>query len=183
MTKLRDLKEGLSSTRKPDLTHVRTSIKVYTARPSMYGDDKYERANYMRPVSPDGYTGRPTRADFERFRAYLRAAESHISQVLDAMELHQSNDPKLEDIDGMIAAAYAPDIDKDVTGKVGPSFLPHVAPACSSIMMAIEQAVLSGLLPADPGCPWKDAECASPTAAKARERWRDESLDAAGGVQ
>ena len=171
-TPLKDLKEGLSSTRKPDLTHVRTPFMVYTSRPCAYGSAKYIRGNFLRPVSPEGYTGEPTRADFERYRAYLRAAASHIFQVLDAMELHQATDPELEDVEGMKAAAYAVDTDEDTTGKVGPSFLPHVAPACASLNMAITQATLCGLLPKDPGEPWSDASPVSPAATAARDAWR-----------
>lgn len=171
--RLKDMKEGLSSARKPDITHVRTPFKVYTTRPCEYGSFKYVRANFMRPVSPSGYTGTPTREDFERFRSYVRASIAHASQALDAMELHQATDPDLLDVEGMRAAAYAADTDEDTTGKIGPSFLPHIAPACSSLNMAITQAVLCGLLPADPGQPWIDKACASPAAASARKAWRD----------
>lgn len=167
-TPLKDMKEGLSSTRKPDLTHVRSSFMIYTARPCEYGSSKYQRANFMRPVSPEGYGSPPTREDFERFRAYLRAAASHIFQTLDAMELHQATDPELVDVDGMRAAAYAVDTDEDTTGKVGPSYLPHVAPACSSLNMAVTQAVLCNLLPRDPGQPWIERLGAGVRGAKKR---------------
>lgn len=170
---LKDLKEGLSSRRKADITHVRSSFMIYTARPCGYGTEKYERGNFQRSVSSNGYTGTPAREDFERFRAYLRAAASHVFQVLDAMELHLANDPKLVDVDGMKRAAYAVDIDEDTTGKVGPSFLPHVAPACASLNMAVTQAVLCGLLPKDPGDPWADQTCVSPYAFQARVTWRE----------
>ena len=166
---LKDMKEGLSSTRKPDITHVRTPFMVYTSRPCEYGSSKYQRSNFARPVSATGYGDMPTREDFERLRSYLRAAQSHIAQVLDAMEYHQSLDPDLEDVDGMRRAAYAVDVDEDTTGKVGPSFLPHVAPACASLNMAVTQAVLSGLLPKDPGQPWVDSHCLSEFAQEARD--------------
>jgi hypothetical protein len=174
MTKapVKDMKEGLSSARKPDLTHVRTPFMVYTSRNCDYGNFKYERANYLRPVSPNGYSGRPTREDFERYRAYLRAAFSHLAQTLDALEHHQSTDPQLEDVDGMTDAAYAVDVDPDTSGKVGPSFLPHLGGTCASLNMAITQAVRCGLLPTDPGQPWRDASCASPAAERARDVWR-----------
>lgn len=154
---LKDLKEGLSSARKADLTHVRSAFMIYTARPCEYGSVKYERSNFLRALG-GAYTGTPTKADFERFRSYLRAALSHIAQVLDSMELYQSQDPRLANVEGMKLAAFAADVDIDVTGKVGPSFLPHIAPACASLMMAITQATLSGLLPADPGQPWAKAK-------------------------
>lgn len=150
---LKDLKEGLSSTRKPDLTHLRTPFLTYTVRPCEYGSAKYQRANYMRVVAPEGSSG-PTRQDFERFRAYLRACLSHVVQVLDSMEAHQANDPDLLDVAGMVTAAFAVDVDETPGAKVGASRLPHVAPACASLLMAITQAVNAGLLPADPGTPW-----------------------------
>src|SRR6185312_9875139 len=102
---LKDMKEGLSSTRKPDITHVRSCFMVYTARPCSYGSVKYERANFARPVAVLGYTSTPTREDFERYRAYLRACLSHVVKVLDAMELHQATDPRLVDVEGMKRAA------------------------------------------------------------------------------
>ena len=48
---LKDMKEGLSSSRKADTTHIRRSFQIYTCRPCEYGSDKYERANYMRPAT------------------------------------------------------------------------------------------------------------------------------------
>lgn len=156
MANLKDMKASLSSSYKPDITHVRSAFLAYTARPSEYGEDKYERANYQRSVAPEGSAG-PTAADVKRFRAYLRAAAGHIFQVLDALEKHQANDPNFEDVEGFKKAAYAIDTDTKVGDKVGPSLLPHVAPACASLNMAITQAVNCGLLPADPGTPWRDA--------------------------
>lgn len=155
---LKDMKEGLSSSRKPDITHVRLPFMIYTSRPAEYGNDKYERSNFLRPLTDQGYTGTPTANDFERFRAYLRAAASHIFRTLDAMERHQSLDPKLRDVEGMKESAYAADTDVTPGAKVGASLLPHVAPACSSLMMAITQAVACGLLPEDPGTPWRDVK-------------------------
>lgn len=171
---LKDMKEGLSSARKPDVTHVRKALMIYTSRPCEYGSSKYVRGNYLRPISVNGYTGRPTREDFERLRSYTRAAVSHLVEMLDRMEMHLATDPALEDIDGMMEAVYAVDTDPDTTGKVGPSFLPHIAPACASLNMAVTQAVACGLLPTDPGQPWADAKCVSPYAEEAREAWREE---------
>lgn len=153
---LKDVKEALSSARKPDLTHVRSAFATYTARPCEYGCDKYERANFMRPTG-DGPHSEPTAEDFNRFRAYLRAAMGHIMATLDSMERHQSQDPQLADAAGMKAAAYAVDTDTKPGQKIGASLLPHVAPACASLNMAIQQAVDCGLLPADPGTPWRAA--------------------------
>jgi hypothetical protein len=145
---VKDMKESLSSTRKADLTHIRTPFMVYGSRACEYGSEKYERGNFLRPMPSQ-------RENFLRLRAYLRAGVSHVMQVLDAMEAHQARDPQLEDVLGMQRAAYAEDTDEDTTGKVGPSGLPHLCGAVASLNMAITQATCAGLLPADPGQPWK----------------------------
>jgi hypothetical protein len=146
--KLADMKEGLSSGRKPDISHVRTPLMVYTARACEYGSAKYERANYLRPV------GGP-RADFERLRAYLRAAVGHTLATLDAMEAHQAQDPELNDVEGMRTAAFAVDNDAAPGATYPASGLPHLCGAAASLNMALTQAVAAGLLPADPGQPWR----------------------------
>lgn len=160
---VKDMKEGLTSARKADITHVRKAFLTYTARPCELGSVKYERSNFLRPATPVA-GGAPLAADFVRFRAYLRAAASHIVEALDAMELHQAGDPNLLDEDGMRRAAYAEDTDVTPGAKVGASRLPHVAHACASLMMAVTQATNSGLLPADPGTPWVE-----PAATKSTE--------------
>lgn len=154
---LKDLKDALSNARKADTTHVRRAFMIYTARPCAFGNVKYERANYRRPTGGAPHTV-PTKADFERYRAYLRAARDHIDETLDAMELHLAGDPQLLDVEGMKRAAYAIDTDVSPGSEwLGPSNLPHVAPACASLNMAITQATDCGLLPADPGTPWNTA--------------------------
>ncbi len=149
-TPLKDLKEALSGGRKPDTTHIRTPMRVYGSRAGMYGDDKYERANYLRPAG-DGLRG-----EFLRHRQYLRAAQDHIARVLDAMELHQSGDPSLLDEAGMRASVATPDLDETPGAKVGASKLPHHCGGVASLNFALAQAVQYGLLPADPGTPWRD---------------------------
>lgn len=153
---LKDVKEALSSARKADTTHVRRSFQIYTARPCEYGAEKYERANFMRPTG-EGAHGEPTAEDFNRLRAYARAARDHIDEMLESMERHQSQDPKLVDVEGMKRACYAVDTDTKPGQKIGASLLPHIAPACASLMMAITQATDCGLLPKDPGTPWRAA--------------------------
>ena len=131
---LKDMKEGLSSSRKADTTHIRRSFQIYTCRPCEYGADKYERANFMRPAAPvDVDMDVQMRAAFERLRKYLRATRDHIDECLESMERHQSQDPKLVDVEGMKQAAYAMDTDVTPGSKIGASLLPHVAPACSSL--------------------------------------------------
>lgn len=147
-----DLKAALGNSSKPDLTHVRKTLMTYIARACEYGDAKYERANYMRSA------GDTTKGNFLRYRAYARAAASHIMETLDAMELHQSLDTDLKDVEGMRAAMYAADTDVTEGAKVGASGLPHLAHAAASLMMTIVQATLSGDLPKDPGRPWEQGE-------------------------
>ncbi len=156
MSDLKDLKESLGNARKADTTHVRRAFQVYTARPCDYGSDKYERGNYRRPTDGTVHS-EPTKADFERYRSYLRAARDHIDETLDAMELHLATDPRLVDVGGMKGAAYAIDTDVTPGAKVGASLLPHIAHACASLNMAITQATDCGLLPRDPGTPWRQA--------------------------
>ncbi len=174
MSNLRDLKDALSNARKADTTHVRRAFQIYTARPCEFGNVKYERGNYRRPLG-DGTHVEPTRADFERFRGYLRAARDHIDETLDAMELHLATDPQLLDVEGMKRAAYAEDLDVSPGSEwLGPSRLPHIAPACASLNMAITQATDCGLLPKDPGVTW-DAKAVKPTSsttASPRSTWR-----------
>ncbi len=111
----------------------------------------------MRPAAPTNGIDADVwfRAAFERLRKYLRAARDHIDECLESMERHQSQDPKLTDVEGMKVAAYAVDTDVTPGSKIGASMLPHVAPACASLMMAITQATDAGLLPKDPGTPWR----------------------------
>lgn len=148
---MKDMKAALGSGAKPDITHVRSFFMNYCARACEYGNDKYERANYLRPADCKLTGG----ADFNRLRAYVRAGISHLVKMLDTMEEHQAGDPELRDVRGMLDAAYSPDTDATPGAKVGASYLPHLAHAIASLNMAVTQAVYAGLLPDDPGQPWK----------------------------
>ncbi len=158
---MKDLKEGLSSSRKVDVTHVRSAIKRYIARACEWGSVRYERSNFLRRAADSLQEPASTRANFERLRGYLRAASSHIDATLDSMEAHQAIDPKLENAAGMKRAAYAEDTDAQPGCPHGHSGLPHLAGASASLMMAIEQATVYGLLPADPGRPWEARKAAA----------------------
>lgn len=156
MNKKKDLKEALSGGRKADITHIRTPLLTYGARACEYGSEKYERANFLRETPG-------LKQDFERLRGYLRAALSHINTTLDSMEYHQANDPDLEDLEGMRAAAYCEDVDVKPNQPVVASRLPHLCGAVASLNMAITQATRCGLLPLDPGRPWETPEAPSTT--------------------
>lgn len=142
---LSDIKEALGSRVKPDTTHVRRGFKIYCARASEYGDDKYERANYLcRSAS--------LREGFEKFREYIRATIDHLDKTLEAMEYHQAEDPELRDQDGMKLAARHPDLEDSPRFRA--SRLPHIAHACASLMMGVEKGIRDGLIEKDPGRPW-----------------------------
>lgn len=148
-----DQKESLSSTRKADTTHVRSGIRTWIARTCEYGTAKgYDRGNFLRATG-NGAHETPTAADFERLTSYLRAAIDHATRTLDSMEHHRAGDPKLVDVEGMKIAAYARDTDQ--SNAFPPSGLPHLCGSAASLMMALEQAIDCGLLPADPGRPWE----------------------------
>lgn len=150
---MKDMKAALGNSSKPDPTHVRSGIKTYCSRACGYGSDKYERGNFLRPSAEN-----PTlKDDFERLRGYLGSVQRHLDKQLDSMERHLSTDPQLLDEEGMRAAAYAPDTDPG-NDKVGPSNLPHLAHLSAALMMAIQQAIESGLLPEDPGQTWEKKE-------------------------
>lgn len=146
---MKDQKAALGNASKPDITHVRTAMLTYISRACEYGSAKYERGNYIREAGD-------TKADFIRFGAYLRSVVSHVYKCLDSMERHRATDPDLEDVEGMLRAAFAADPDVTPGAKVGASGLPHVAHAAAGLMMAIVQATEYGLLPADPGQPWAE---------------------------
>jgi hypothetical protein len=146
---LQDVKQGLHSARKPDLTHIRMAGTVYTCRNHEYGNFKYPRANFLRKP--------PTvKEAFEQHRGYLRAIISHAMLITQAMEKHQAMDPNLEDEAGMIAAVRDPDLDTD--GTFPASKLPHHGGIGASYNILMQKAVDAGLLLPDPGQPWKETK-------------------------
>jgi hypothetical protein len=145
---MKDMKAALGNGTKPDLTHVRGGLETYAARACEYGSAKYERGNYLRPTENN-----TPKENFERLREYLGSVKRHLSKQLKSMEAHLALDPNLEDVEGMKAAAYAPDTDPG-NDKVGPSNLPHLAHLSAGLMMALEQAITYGILPEDPGRTW-----------------------------
>lgn len=130
-----DMKEGLTNG-KPQLSQIPHAAQVYASRSFEYGSQKYERGNYLRPTVD-------RLADFDRLASYLDAALRHITKVTTEMNRARGCTDKSE-IDLKTAAAC---IDVE-------SGLPHLCGAMCSIMMAVQQAVDAGLIPADPGQPW-----------------------------
>ncbi len=152
----KDMKAALHSSAKPDITHCGRTLMIYDARASAYGTVKYVRSNYLRPTGGAEHDV-PTKADFERLRAYLGSVLRHTMSTLSSMEAHQAIDPDLLDVEGMKKAAFAVDTDPG-NDRVGPSFLPHLCGAAAGLKMGLEQAARCGLLPADPGQPWEVKE-------------------------
>lgn len=152
----KDMKEGRRTGRKPDVTHIRRPLMVYGARACEYGNDKYERANYMRDAVDS--CGVPTPEDFESLREYLRACVDHVEKTLDSMEEYQAAAPELDDPVLMRRACYAADTDQTPGNPVPASGLPHLCGAVASLNMALKNATLCGLLPEDPGQPWRKNE-------------------------
>jgi Domain of unknown function (DUF5664) len=141
-----DMKEALGNSIKPDITHITTAFLNYNARACEYGSEKYQRGNYRRRL--------PSRKDdFNRALAYLRALLSHTTKAIDSMSIHLSRDPELVDYVGMARAVLARDT--DTNGIFPASGLPHLAHAAASMVMLLTQATDAGLLPLDPGCPWR----------------------------
>lgn len=133
-----DMKAGLTNG-KPQLSQLPLAALVYATRAAEYGNSpgKYERGNYLRPTVD-------TLADFHRLLGYLDASLRHTNKVTTEMNraLGCTDHTKVDLMTG------ANCIDHE-------SGLPHLCGALMSIMIGIQQAVDSGLIPADPGRPWE----------------------------
>lgn len=134
-----DMKQGLTGSR-PKMSILPRAALVYGVRPLEYGDDKYSRGNYH-GAPPAGVSAE------DRLLGYVDAAMRHLTRVSDAIN-------RVKGTGGDIKAACAT-VDDDGGGKFPASNLPDMAHALASIMIGITCAVDDGLLPADPGQPWK----------------------------
>ena len=134
-----DLKQGLTGSR-PKLSILPRAGLIYATRPLEYGAAKYARGNYHGPP-PAGVS------PAERVLGYIDAAQRHLARVADAIN-------RALGTGGDVAAAIAT-VDADGGGKFPASDLPDLAHALASVMLGITCAVDDGLLPADPGQPWK----------------------------
>ena len=136
MTKT-DLKEGLRG-KKPQLTQLPLGALTWAVRAYQYGAQKYARGNYLLPQVD-------RLADFDRLSAYLDASLRHIFAVTTEMEWMRGN-TNLDEGYQMLTGAY-----QDYE-----SGLPHLCHALCSLIMAIQQGINAGILPADPGTPWEN---------------------------
>lgn len=135
-----DMKQGLTSSR-PKMSIVPRSGLIYSVRPLEYGAAKYARANYHGPA-PTGVSS------VERLLGYLDATQRHITRVTDAINRALGTGGDL------VAACRT--VDSDGGGKFPASNLPDLAHALASLLIGVTCAVDDGLLPEDPGQPWKE---------------------------
>lgn len=134
-----DMKHGLTGSR-PALSILPRTGLIYGCRPLEYGADKYARGNYHGPP-PAGVTGAM------RLLGYIDAAQRHLTAVTDAVNRALGT--------GGDMAEAAADRDLEASGNFPASGLPHLAHALASLLIGVSCAVEDGLLPADPGQPWK----------------------------
>lgn len=135
----RDAHERVTCTR-PQLSILPYNGKIYGTRGVCYGADKYARGNYFGPP-PEGVT------PVARFLGYLDAAARHLGKIAHAVNVALGT--------GGDAVAACAVVDDEASGGFPPSMLPHMAHAIAGLMIAVECGVHDGLLPADPGEPWK----------------------------
>lgn len=132
---LRNLRES-----RPELSILPYNGMVYGSRGTEYGADKYARGNY--------FGAPPANVDpVDRFAEYLSAAMRHLGKIAQAINVAKGT--------GGDARAACADLDTEASGGFPPSMLPHIAHAIAGLNIAVECGINDGLLPADPGQPWK----------------------------
>ena len=137
-----DMKHGLGGAR-PAMSIVPRTAIIYGGRGTEYGADKYARGNYHAP--PPAKLG--PNAGVMRLLGYIDATMRHLTHVSDRIN-------RALGTGGDLAAACAC-VDDEASGGFPASMLPHLAHALASMNIGISCAVDDGLLPADPGQPWK----------------------------
>jgi hypothetical protein len=139
MTRVGDMKHGLTSDR-PKMSLLGDDAATHQVRATEYGADKYARGNYYGPA-PAGVS------PVDRFLGYIDATMRHCLAITKAVNIARGT--------GGDEVAACRVIDDKASGNFPPSLLPHVAHMMASTAIGIETAVRDGLLPADPGQPWK----------------------------
>lgn len=132
-----DMKEGLTNG-KPQLSQLPHAALVYAARGFEYGcsPNKYERGNYLRPQVD-------MLADFHRLLFYADAVLRHATKLTTEMNrVLGCTDKTKEDL---LKGVNTVDIESNLS---------HLTGMLANGMMAVQQAVDAGLIPADPGQPW-----------------------------
>lgn len=136
----RDARERRSAAR-PMLSILPRNGMIHGSRATEYGAEKYARGNYF-GAAPAGVD------PVERFLNYLDAAMRHVTHVAHAINVAKGTGGDQR------AACAVPDT--DASGGFPPSMLPHLSHAIAGLLIAVECAVTDGLVPADPGQPWKN---------------------------
>lgn len=142
-----DMKYGLTGSR-PQLSILPRTGQLYGSRAIEYGADKYARGNYHAPP-PEKLIEKYGRLRAEAYRllGYIDAAQRHLTHISDAMNRALGTGGDL-----IVAASV---VDDEASGGFPPSMLPHMCHALASLLIGATCAVDGGLLPADPGQPWK----------------------------
>lgn len=130
------MKQGMG--RKAPLAQVPPALLNYAARAHQYGADKYELGNYLRRP-PEGMR------DVDRLLEYISATQRHLALWADSIIRFLGDG--VENRLTVEEACFAPDAE---------SGLPHGSHAAASLGMAVQQAADAGLMPLDPGTPWRD---------------------------
>lgn len=113
---------------------------VHSCRVTEYGADKYARGNYH-GAPPEGVSPE------QRGGEYIDAAMRHLGKVAQAYN-------EALGTGGDVRAALAL-VDDEPSGGFPASNLPHIAHAIAGLKILVECLVHDGILPADPGQPWK----------------------------
>lgn len=137
-----DMKHGLGGAR-PQLSILPRAGLTHGGRAIEYGADKYARGNYHGP--PPAKLG--VDAEPKRLLGYIDATMRHLTDVSDAIN-------RALGTGGDIRAACRI-VDSEASGGFPASGLPHLAHAIASLLIGVSCAVDDGLLPADPGQPWR----------------------------
>jgi hypothetical protein len=141
-----DMKAARNARERKRCERVKLSIlprhgMIHQSRGTEYGADKYARGNYFGP--PPAETSAALQA-----LEYLDAAIRHLTQITQAVNVALGTGGDL------VAAFSVPDA--DASGGFPPSMLPHFSHTLAGLGICAEVLVAAGLIPADPGQPWKD---------------------------
>jgi hypothetical protein len=133
------MKHGLRSS-KPKFSILQRHAQVHQIRGTEYGADKYARGNY--------HGAPPAGVDpVQRLLGYIDATQRHLTRVAEAIN-------RAIGTGGDVVEACQTR-DTEASGGFPASNLPDLTHAMSSLGIGISCAVDDGLLPADPGQPWR----------------------------
>lgn len=131
-----DMKAGVG--KKPQVAYMSPAALNYMARGHQYGAEKYAMGNYLR-AAPEGTT------DLMRLFEYYSALIRHAAAGCDSIIRFLGEGRNAVGTEAR--AAFAKDLE---------SGLPALCHIGATYSMMVQQAVDAGLLPFDPGTPWKE---------------------------